>query len=143
MEVIREIYLVTKTEYAYTSNNEVCVNFIVRLPAEFETVAEMVCKDLRVNKNVVVGDYTVKNRRIVLARDCIMAVLRYRYEYTTIAIGKLMRTKGHATVVRAGRRVCKENLPKSQTVTLFQFYQAVKQQHPNFRKVYKTENNEE
>jgi len=135
MNSIAVNWTIRDTEYSYESNN-IKVSFTIRLPIEFAVVAKLVCDDLKVSTDIVVGNCHIKNRRIVLARDIIMYILRYRYGYTLSTIIRLMKMRCNGSVIFACKKINSKNLPEARTCALQHFYHCVKQNHPNFTKLY-------
>lgn len=139
VKFVCDLYVIHSIEYTYPTNKKISVTFTIRLPAEFETAVSMVCEDLKVDKNIVIDNYKICNRRVVLARECIVGVLRYRYKYSILVITKLMKAKNHASAIRTCKMINKEILLDPRKSTLFQFYQEIKQHHRNFSKVCKND----
>jgi len=136
IEALRKGWSLAETKYEYPSGTDMYVDLEVLLPPEFEVVVELVCTDLNVDKRTVIGNYKIKNRQIVLARECIVGVMRYKYHYPIKAIQRLMKMKNHSLVVHMCKKLCKDKLPDPETSLLFIFYTALKRHHRNYQKLF-------
>lgn len=137
VEALRKEWSLAETKYEYPSDTIMCADFKILLPPEFEVVVELICADLKVDKRIVIGNYKIKNRRIVLARECIVGVMRYKYHYPIKAIQRLMGMNNHSLVVHMCKKLCKDNLPDPEKSLLFIFYTTLKRGHRNYAKVCK------
>ncbi len=136
IQALREPWSLVELEYDYPPNDSVCATFQILLPFEFETIAEMVCTDLKLDKEIVIGNYKIKNRRVVLARECIVGVLRYKYEYHVMPIARLMKMCNHSLVVRMCHLICEDDLPDPKVTSIWDFYTILKKKHRHYPKLF-------
>lgn len=136
IKTLRKSQPLVELEYSYPSSDIVCANFQILLPFEFEVVVELVCTNLELDKKIVVGNYKIKNRRVVLARECIVGIMRYKYKYPVTSIAELMGMCNHSLVVRMCHTICEDKLPNSKETSLADFYTFLKKNHRHYQKVF-------